>query len=68
MYTCRMEKRTAVVRVEGGVVSVDVDISPGPDPEALVPLVPSDEARDEDEVRQTTSHRLPRWIEIAGGV
>ena len=51
MYTCRMEKRTAVVRVEGGVVSVDVDISPGPDPESLVPLVPSDEARDEDEVR-----------------
>ena len=40
---------------------------PNPDPDVLVPLAPSEVAGEEGEIRDITSHRLPRWIEVAGG-
>ncbi len=67
-YNGPMENPKAKVRVDSdGVVSVEVDISRGPDGDVLVPVSPSDQAREEDEVRQITSSRLPRWIELSGG-
>ena len=67
-YNGPMENPPARVRVGSeGVVSIEVDISRGPDGDVLVPLTPSDQAREEDEVRQITASRLPRWIELRGG-
>jgi hypothetical protein len=67
-YKRTMDNPTARVRVSSeGVVSVEVDISPNPDRDVLVPLTPSDQVRDEDDVRRISGSRLPRWIELSGG-
>ena len=58
-----MDKPTAEVRIVDGKVTIDVDISPPPDPESLVTLSPSDEG-----VEEANPPRVPpeRWIPLAG--
>ena len=58
-----MDKPVARVRIVDGVASVEVDISPAPDPDALVTTVPSDEGVAE---ANPAPAQLERWIPLSG--
>ena len=67
-YRCGVEKRVATVRInDGGMISIEVDISPDADPEDLVTTQKDDEAPDGDALGQIRGARPPRWVELAGG-
>lgn len=63
-----MDKPVARVRVnEDGVVAVEVNLSPAPNPEDLVATHRPDDTPDGDVLGRIKGARPPRWVELAGG-